>query len=264
MRTELRDTAYYFLPVVEILEKKGEICMNDLIGKEINMQFTGDIRCLATGKKIKKTFGEGLSYEAWLSSPLATPSIIRPELSRIHEGIALRDFEWENEHHNVPHYVYLSRTSSIKVGVTRQSNIPSRWIDQGAIEAIVFAETPYRQLAGLIEIELKQWITDKTSWQAMILSKISDQTPLALKKEVLSKMMDESYGEFISDNDELTSIAYPIIFQPLKIKNFKFDVPTEFNGLLTGIKGQYLIFNDGTVINIRAHSGLEISFSVPL
>ncbi len=153
--------ATYQLPLVNILDFKGQESLNAWVGKHVKIQFTGNIHCVATGKKIKKTYGEGLSYDAFLTSPLSCPSIVHPELSRIHEGVALRDFEWEQKHHNQPHYVYLSRTSSIKVGVTRSTNLVSRWIDQGATEGIRMAETPYRQLAGKIEVMLKEYLADK-------------------------------------------------------------------------------------------------------
>ena len=123
--------------------------------------------CVASGKKIRKTYGEGLSYDAFIQSPLACPSIIRPELSRIHEGIALRDEKWERENHLQPHVVYVSQTSHFKVGVTRASNVPSRWVDQGAVGAVVMP-VPYRQLAGEMEVALKESQSDRTNWRAML------------------------------------------------------------------------------------------------
>jgi hypothetical protein len=117
---------------------------------------------------MNKSFGEGLTYKEFMESPIASPSIMRPELSEIHNGIALRDYEWEVKHHLQPHFVYIALTSNFKVGVTRTSNTPYRWIDQGAIQAIILAEVPYRQLAGLIEVSLKNHISDKTAWQKML------------------------------------------------------------------------------------------------
>ena len=138
MRANLDDqgVAQYELPLFDVIAQNGNYLMNPLIGEKITVHFNQEIHCVETGKKIKKTFGEGMSYDAWLKSPAASPSIIRPELSRIHEGIALRDKEWEEAHHNQPHYVYISRTSGVKVGVTRATNKISRWIDQGASEEI--------------------------------------------------------------------------------------------------------------------------------
>jgi hypothetical protein len=197
----------------------------------------------------------------WLKSPQASPSIVRPELSRIHEGIALRDFEWEQAHHNQPHYVYLSRTSGVKVGVTRSTNKLSRWIDQGAIEGILFAETPYRQLAGLIEVSLKDHLADKTAWQAMLKNELLLDESLLEYKNRMIDLLPSEYGDFISDDDSITNIDYPVLKYPIKVKSIKLDQISTHQGRLSGIKGQYLIFDDGNVLNMRSHAGYRISIS---
>ena len=173
MRSKLEEQVQYELPLYDLLEQGELVPMNQLIGQDISIRFEHVINCVVTGKKIRKPYGEGMSYDAFMSSPMATPSIIRPELSRIHEGIALRDEEWERKHHLTPHYVYLSKTSGLKVGVTRATQIPTRWIDQGAAEAVILAETPYRGAAGMIEVALKDYIADKTNWRKMLTNDIS-------------------------------------------------------------------------------------------
>ena len=258
MRTQLTDVAQYTLPIVDVLDKTGEFPLNEWVGKEVKLRFENAIHCIETGKKIKKTFGEGLSYDAWLKSPMAVESIIRPELSRIHEGIALRDKEWEEEHHNKPHYVYLSRTADVKVGVTRTQNIPSRWIDHGAVEALVIAETPYRQLAGLMEVALKDHLPDKTAWQSMLKNAISNHTPLEDIREQVFEWLGEEYEPFFADMIPL-KINYPVIAYPEKVKSMKLDTAAEIGGRLMGIKGQYLLFEGGAVFNVRAHSGYRVS-----
>jgi len=250
--------ARYELPVVNILEYIGSESINEWVGKNIKIQFTGNIHCLATGKKIKKTFGEGLSYEAFLTSPLSCPSIVHPELSRIHEGIALRDYEWEQKHHNQPHYVYLSRTSNIKVGVTRSTNLLSRWVDQGATEGIRMAETPYRQLAGKIEVMLKEYLADKTAWQSMLKGECADYGHLLEKKNQMLEFFPEDLHGFIDDNDLVQNITYPVLKLPLKPKSIKLDTTPELEGRLLGIKGQYWLLDNDRVINIRSHAGYEV------
>lgn len=254
--------ALYELPLMEILDFRGQVSVNEWVGKELRIHFTGNIHCIATGKKIRKTFGEGLSYDAWLKSPLGNPAIIHPELSRIHEGIALRDFEWEERHHNQPHYVYLSFTSGVKVGVTRATNLVSRWIDQGASEGIILAQTPYRQLAGLIEVNLKSYFADKTSWQAMLKGEVNENKPLRQHKEEALQLMDDAYIDFISDDDTVTQIHYPLLMAPIKPKSIKLEQDSVVEKRLVGIKGQYLIFEDNHVLNIRAHAGYEVSLDI--
>lgn len=258
MRVNPTKVISYTLPLYDLLEPGELVDMNALVGSDISMRFDGEIHCTVTGKKIKKTFSDGMSYEAFMQSPLGSPSIIRPELSRIHEGIALRDKEWEEAHHNQPHIVYLSRTSSIKVGVTRTTNVPFRWIDQGATEAIVFAEVPYRQLAGVIEVAMKDLVTDKTNWRNMLKGVVADTTDLLDKKDELLEELPPEYEEFISDNDEITTLRYPLEQHPVKVVSIKLDKLPMVEGKLMGIKGQYLIFSDGRVMNMRSHSGYRV------
>ncbi|MFN0031356.1 MAG: DUF2797 domain-containing protein [Flavobacteriales bacterium] len=258
MRTSLDGVAQYILPIYDVLENNGTYYMNPLVGETLKLTFENEIHCVETGKRIKKTFGEGLSYDSWLKSPAASPSIVRPELSRIHEGIALRDAAWEEAHHNQPHYVYLSKTSEVKVGVTRTHNIPSRWIDQGASEAIVIAETPYRQLAGLIEVSLKEHYADKTAWQAM-LKNISTQDDLRSSKDKALSLLPAEYEAFFFDDDTVTLIDYPVLQYPEKVKSLKLDNTVEYTGKLKGIKAQYLLFEDGQVFNVRSHAGYKLS-----
>ncbi|WP_306643869.1 DUF2797 domain-containing protein [Sanyastnella coralliicola] len=260
MRVALEDgQAKYHMRFFHVLEPSEEVYMNDLVGQEIKLSWDNKIHCVVTGKSIKKTYGEGMSFDAWRTSPMSVESIVRPELSRIHEGIALRDKEWEEEHHNKPHYVYLSLTSDVKVGVTRETNIPSRWIDQGAVRAIKLAYTPYRQLAGLIEVSLKDYMADKTNWRNMLKNAHDDSVDLEDLKDQVIDWMDEEYHDFISDDDEVTHIEYPVIEYPIKVVSMKFEKLPIIEGKLMGIKGQYLIFDNGRVINIRSQAGYEVT-----
>ena len=258
MRSKLEEQVQYELPLYNVLEPGKLVPMNKLIGQEISIRFEHVINCVVTGKKIKKPYGEGMSYDAFMSSPMASPSIIRPELSRIHEGIALRDKEWEEKHHLTPHLVYLSLTSEVKVGVTRETNIPYRWIDQGAVEAIILAEVPYRQLAGAIEVALKEYRSDKTNWRKMLKNEY-DPTDLLDHKDELIAYLDEDLQQFISDNDEITKIKYPVMSYPIKVTSMKLDKIPLIEKKLKGIKGQYLIFSDDTVFNMRSHSGYKVT-----
>ena len=183
--------------------------MNHYIGSMLKITFQGQINCVITGKKIK-TYGEGTVFDAWKNSPLAVESIIRPELSRIHEGIALRD-EMETEHHLQPHYVYLTKTAGIKAGVTRATNIPFRWIDQGAVEGLVIAETPYRQAAGLIEVALKQHISDRTNWRKMLTNDIVQDTLESTANLLMDKFLKNSKNiSYIEIRPSLTFQFYII------------------------------------------------------
>jgi hypothetical protein len=259
MRTSLNDQVEYVLPLHNNLQKNHFISMNQFIGSTLNISFKGLINCVVTGRKIHKTYGEGMCYDAWKNSPMAVESIIRPELSRIHEGVALRDEKWERENHLQPHYVYLTKTGGIKVGVTRATNLPYRWIDQGAVEGLVIAETPYRQAAGLIEIALKKFISDKTNWRKMLTNDLVDDLLVDVRDELIDKIPTELKQYVVKK--EMLKIPFPVIEYPQKVTSMKLDKIPEIEMKLMGIKGQYLIFEQGKVINLRSHTGYYINLS---
>ncbi len=235
------------------------INLNSYIGQEVSIEFTGIIFCSNCNRKIKKTFFNGLCFPCFKSSPEASECIIKPELCEAHLGRG-RDIEWEKKNHLVEHYVYLSATSHIKVGVTRFNQIPSRWIDQGATLGILFCKTPNRYLAGCIEVALKSIISDKTAWQKMLKS-CSFNLDLLEKKSELSTQLDSSLKNYFVNDNTITEIKYPILKYPNKIRSISLDKTPNIKSTLIGIKGQYLIFNDDYVFNVRKHSGYEVKLN---
>lgn len=256
----------YTLNTADVLTPLDGVGLDSCIGKPIQIESTGKIHCTVSGKSIRKTYGDGMSFDAFQSSPLAVESIIRPELSRIHEGIALRDAEWEEAHHNQPHVVYLSLTSGIKVGVTRETNVPSRWIDQGASGAVVLARTPYRQLAGLIEVSMKSHFMDKTNWRKMLVAGNPDPASVAAD---LAEAKDEAYEvcppefeDFLDEDDTVTLLKYPGVSFPEKVQSLNLTKEPNIKGTLEAIKGQYFILDGGRVFNVRRHSGHRVKWTL--
>lgn len=260
MTSELKTEVHYSLPLYDLVNYKHYIELNQFIGSTIKISFSGTINCVVSGKKIKKTYGEGMSYDAFKQSPLAVESIIRPELSKIHEGIALRNYDWEMKHHMQPHIVYLSKTAGNKVGVTRDTQIPTRWIDQGAVEALVIARTPYRQAAGLIEISLKNYISDKTNWRKMLVNELNEESLLEKRDELFLKV-DNDLKKYLVLDEIIQTINFPVIKYPTKVQSLSLDKNPYIEEKLIGIKGQYLIFENETVFNVRRHAGYLIEFS---
>ena len=260
MTSELHEEVHYEVPLYDKTSFSESVSLNQLIGSTINISYSGIINCVISGKKINKTYGDGMSYDAFKSSPLAVESIIRPELSRIHEGVALRDYDWEMAHHMQPHVVYLSKTAGIKVGVTRETQIPYRWIDQGAVEALILAKTPYRQAAGLIEVALKKHISDKTNWRKMLQNNLSDRSLIDVKNE-LTNYLDDDLKQYVSRNSDINKVNFPVIKYPSKVKSVTLDKVPQIEEKLIGIKGQYLLFDNDTVFNVRRHAGYLIQLS---
>lgn len=235
--------------------------MNALVGKEIKLVYAGQINCKVCGRKTKKSFAQGFCYPCFKNAPENSPCIIRPELCEGHLGGG-RDKVWEEKHHVKPHVVYLALSSGVKVGVTRGDQVPTRWIDQGASQAIRLAETPHRQLAGAIEVALKAHMSDKTNWQRMLKNQVAENVDLLEEKTKAKFLLETDLQQYISDKDDIFTFNYPVTSYPPKVKSIGFDKLPEIGGKLKGIKGQYLIFEDNRVLNIRKHSGyfVELSF----
>ncbi len=256
MRSEFEKPVDYYLPVGD-----DEIYMNKLIGKEISMEFTGKINCIKCGAATSKSFNQGYCYKCFKTAPENDESVINPELSKSQFGIA-RDLEWAEKHDLINHYVYLSLTSGVKVGVTRHHQIPTRWIDQGASFAINVAKTPNRHIAGVIEKFLKQHIADKTNWRNMLKEKLKEDVDLIDEKKRIVSLLHPELQRYAVKENQITEILYPGDYVPEKVASVTFDKEKTIEGRLMRIKGQYLIFEDDTVLNIRKHAGYHVMFKV--
>ena len=161
-----------------------------------------------------------------------------------------------------PHIVYLALSSNIKVGVTRKPQIPTRWIDQGATKALAIVETPNRYLAGITEVALKEYISDKTSWQKMLKNEVSNDNLILKKEELFPFIPEETKQYFLTTNDDIYTMDYPVLKYPTKVKSLRLDKTQIIKGILKGIKGQYLIFEDGSVFNVRNNEGNVVSLKI--
>ncbi len=236
---------------------KQKIFMNNLIGKPISMEFQGHIHCIKCGRETRKSFAQGYCYPCFSTAPETEECVLRPELCRAHEGVA-RDMEYANQHCLSEQVVYLSLTSGVKVGVTRGSQVPTRWIDQGAIRALVFARTPNRHSAGMLEVAMKDHLADKTNWRKMLAGSDPGEVDLPLEKRRLTPLVPPELAPYITEDSQQVELDYPVLEYPEKIKSLNFDKDPFVTGLLKGIKGQYLILDQNRVINMRKFGGYLI------
>lgn len=255
MRSELAEPIRYFFRLGD-----NEIDMNALLGQHIRMQFDGQINCVACGKRTKTSFSQGFCYACLQTAPEASETVMRPELSKAQFGIA-RDMQWAEEHDLIDHIVYLAVSSELKVGVTRIHQIPTRWIDQGASQAIRLLQTPNRHIAGVVEVFLKKYFTDKTNWRDMLKNKVAENFNLIEEKENALRLLPAELRQYRCENDETVTLNYPVNEYPDKLNSLSFDKQAVVEGTLVGIKGQYLILSGNQVINIRKHNGYYIRFS---
>ncbi len=236
------------------------LTVNQLINKEISIQFKHKHIC-ACGKEVDQVYRANFCRDCFFNNPAAGDAIFRPELSKAHLGIADRDLEFEKAYQLQPHVVYLAISSGVKVGVTRQGQKLHRWMDQGASSAIVLAETSNRFEAGQIEVALKDHISDKTNWRRMLKNEIADKD-LLKEKTAMSAKLPEDLKPFLSADDEIFTFTYPVENYPAKVASINLSKTDFFTGNLAGIKGQYLIFDQGQVFNVRSHEGFVVDFDV--
>lgn len=252
MQSSLEDVVRY-----NLILGNEQVPLNDLLGKMVRLEYLHKINCIRCGRETKKSFAQGYCYPCFISSPETEECVLHPEKCRAQEGRA-RDMEYAREHCLIEHVVYLSVTSGVKVGVTRHTQVPVRWIDQGAVRVIELARTPNRYTAGLIEVSLKATMDDKTNWRRMLSGDVQDDIPLPeIKSDALVHFPEDLKQFYILENIEL-SIRYPVDIYPEKISSLDFEKTSRIDGVLTGIKGQYLMFDGGRVINIRKYGGYLI------
>jgi len=267
MNTALAEKVQYTLPIeteqgIELVE------MNPLIGKHISISYAGDIHCIACGRKTKKSFAQGFCYPCFSSLPQCDSCIMSPEKCHFKEGTC-RDAQWGVKNCMSDHYVYLARSSAVKVGITRGTQIPTRWMDQGAVEALPIFRVSQRLYSGLLEVIFKQHVSDRTSWQKMLKGEVVE-ADLSMERELLFNKCEPEIAELLKsyqaddfeilNNEPVVKIQYPVETHPTKVKSINLDKLGKAEGILQGIKGQYLILDSG-VLNIRKYTGYNLEFS---
>ncbi len=263
MRTELGETVRYQLPLDEQCHP-----LNELIGQHVQLVYEGQIECIHCGRKTRKSYNQGYCYPCCRDLARCDQCIVRPQLCHHHEGTC-REPQWGDEHCMIPHFVYLANTTGLKVGITRHSQIPTRWMDQGAVQALPLCRVDTRRQSGLLEVALGRHIADKTNWRALLkadppladLPAMRDSLRASAQDEF--QALQEQFGvqalQWLETAEEVR-IAYPVQSYPDKTVSLKFDKTPCIEGELRGIKGQYLLFAHGA-INIRSHAGYRVTLS---
>lgn len=254
MITENSDQIQYYLDM-----ETDFVNVNQLLNKELSLSFV-KYECLNCHLE-RPIYRQGFCKSCFFETPRAGDWIMRPELSTAHLGKEDRDLEYEKAAQLQPHIVYLANSSNVKVGVTRKQQIPTRWIDQGAHEAIEIVEVPNRYLAGITEVALKEHVADKTNWRKMLKNDIEDANLIEWQQKLRTYIPEEAQEYFIENNKE-TELHFPVHQYPEKPKSLNLVKQENYTGKLVGIKGQYLIFEDQTVFNVRANEGLVVNLEM--
>lgn len=254
MQTEFTNPIQYFL-----VFENDFLNLNQALDKKIKINFVG-YQCLSCGLNLQ-IFRQGFCKDCFYKIPQAGEWIMNPELSKAHLDIEDRDLDYEKKVQLQSHVVYLANSSNVKVGVTRKNQIPTRWIDQGAHEAIEIVEVPNRYLAGITEVALKAHVSDKTNWRKMLTNDVLDLDLVEIRDSLKPYIPEEALEYYIPRNKE-TNIHFPVLQYPKKINSLNLDKTPQFEGVLKGIKGQYLLFEDNTVFNVRSSEGYVVEIII--
>lgn len=253
-------------PIAYTLSLGGtDVSMNRLLGQEIALHYHGEITCTYCGRKIKKSFNQGFCYPCFKRLARCDSCIVSPEKCHFAEG-SCREPEWGESHCMREHFVYLANSSGVKVGITRGTQIPTRWIDQGAVQALPIMRVQTRLQSGLAEVVLKQHVADRTQWQRM-LKGVAEPLDLNAIWQRLRVDCGDEFAELqqrfgvqavqLLDEQTQVSLSYPVLTYPDKVKSLNLDKQARVEGTLLGIKGQYLILDSG-VINMRKFTAYHV------
>ncbi len=260
MVTQLTAPVEYSLPIGD-----DSLPMNQFLGRKLTLRSRGTIHCIACGTKTNKSFSQGHCYRCHMRLARCDMCIMKPETCHYHLGTC-REPDWGERNCMIPHYVYLANSSGTKVGITRASQVPTRWIDQGASQALPILKVQTRYQSGLLEIALKRFVTDRTNWQAMLKGKVPEVDLTQQRAQLLAHIGDDMQavkaqcGEEAVEivDEQVVDITYPVLHYPTKVRSFNLDKDPEAGGILQGIKGQYLMFDTG-VINVRKYTGYALT-----
>jgi len=254
MQTDLQETIQYYM-----VFDNDVLNVNQLLGKMFSISFE-KYQCMSCAKN-KEIYRQGFCKSCFFDAPQAGEWIMHPEKSTAHLGIADRDLVYEQRVQLTPHIVYLALSSNVKVGVTRKTQVPTRWIDQGAVQALPIVEAPNRYLAGIAEVALKNHVADKTNWRAMLKNEVAE-ADLTQVRDDLKQFLPDEVKEYVLNDESVLVLNFPVDKYPEKVKSLNLSKTPEYSGVLKGVKGQYLIFEDNTVFNVRNNEGLVVNLKV--
>lgn len=244
-----------------------ELHLNPLIGQTVRLENLGQINCSHCGRKTKKSYSQGFCFPCMQKLPQCDLCIMSPEKCHFDAGTC-RDEAWGLAFCMQPHIVYLANSSGLKVGITRVNQMPTRWLDQGACQAMPIMQVATRKLSGQVETVLKHYVADKTNWRKLLKS----DAPSLNMTQAADLLLNDSEADLeallggLSHTDYQwldtapISMRYPVLEYPDKINSHNLDKEPILEGKLMGIKGQYLIF-DTAVINVRKYTSYLVQFS---
>jgi len=249
---------------------RSEIDLPFTLGQEIEIEWTGNIYCVSCGAKTKKSFSQGHCFKCFKTKASCDMCVLKPETCHYHLGTCRED-SFAQEVCFQPHIVYLANSSGLKVGITRTGHMPTRWLDQGATQALPIFRVGSRRLSGHIEVMFGSQISDKTDWRKLLKGEAEPVNLIEKRDQLIEEFapkiaqIQDEFSQNLHFNESVELLdqelprefIYPVEQYPEKIKSHNLDKTLKIRGVLQGIKGQYLILDTG-VINIRKYTGYEL------
>ncbi len=246
-----------------------KLALNGMLGSRIRFEFGGEIYCAACQRKTARSFNQGYCFPCSQRLARCDICIVRPEKCHYTAGTC-REPEWGDAHCNQPHHVYLANSSGLKVGITRETQVPTRWIDQGASQALSVFRVQSRYHSGRMEMLLKQHVADRTDWRRMLKGE-PEPVDLPGRRDALIAECEQELNVLLEElgtgavtklqEQRPVDLQYPVTSYPDKVSSLSFDKTPCIEGLLMGIKGQYLMLDTG-VLNVRKFTGYRVAVEV--
>ncbi|MEB6680562.1 DUF2797 domain-containing protein [Acinetobacter lwoffii] len=254
----------------KLILDRAEIDLPFNLGQEIEIEWTGNIYCVSCGNKTSKSFSQGHCFKCFKTNASCDMCIMKPETCHYHLGTCRED-EFAQNVCFQPHIVYLANSSALKVGITRTSQMPTRWLDQGATQALPIMKVGSRRLSGKLEFMFSTQVADKTDWRKLLKGEAEPLNLIEVREQLLEEFapkiqsIREEFNQNLEFNENIEVLEdefarefiYPVEQYPEKIKSHNLDKTPLIRGKLQGIKGQYLILDTG-VINMRKYTGYEL------
>lgn len=143
-------------PTLYFADDTEAVGLASLIGRSVELSLSDErvcTRCLTPS-----------SYyicDSCRGDPPNANCVWNPGIECTYQNCPFPEFKRQSCSHDF--VVYLAATDRVKVGIARESGRVARWKTQGASNAVVFATTPNRKIAGIIESCCSQVIPDRTA-----------------------------------------------------------------------------------------------------
>ncbi|MEE9254252.1 MAG: DUF2797 domain-containing protein [Pseudomonadales bacterium] len=263
MRARATDVVEY-----EFVLGDTAIAANPIIGRELTLRFVGTITCIHCGAVTPRSYAQGHCYGCFKKLAACDLCVVSPDRCHYAQGTC-REPDWGERNCIRPHLVYLANSSGLKIGLTRDDALPTRWIDQGATQAMLIAQVDTRQQAGFVEKAIGAHVSDRTDWRTMVGRDPAEMDlpgEWARLRELSADAIDAVQARFgervirLLDDEPVTHIVYPIERYPRDLRAFNLEKEPLVEGVLLGIKGQYLLLDTG-VLNVRRITSFHVELS---